>query len=107
MTRTLCIGLCAAAVGCTSYVFEPRLPESVKEVNRVVPAGKPIPADILFVVDNSGSMADDQENLARNLDKFIDVIAGSSGGDYQIAVTTTDLDSPGGEQGGLVAYPAQ
>ena len=28
-------------------------------------------SDILFVIDNSGSMAQEQENLAKNLDKFI------------------------------------
>ena len=35
------------------------------------PAVKPTLADILFVVDNSGSMADEQENLALNFDAFI------------------------------------
>ena len=49
----------------------------------------PTPTDILFVVDNSGSMADEQENLAQNFDQFIQQIAGA--GDYRIAVVTTDL----------------
>lgn len=95
MGRTSWIRAFAAAslfgTGCTKYTFEERVPESIKEVNRVVPAAKPTPADILFVVDNSGSMDDEQENLRRNFGAFIDEIAGA--GDYQLAIVTTDLDS--------------
>ncbi|MCA9549121.1 MAG: VWA domain-containing protein [Myxococcales bacterium] len=58
-----------------------------------------VPADILFVIDNSGSIIQSQENLATNFSNFVDQVAGA--GDYRIAVVTTDLDSSGGEQGGL------
>jgi hypothetical protein len=94
------LALTIGLAGCTKYTFDIREPENVKEVNRVVAAGKPTPADVLFVVDNSGSMADEQENLARNFAAFINEIAGA--GDYQLAVVTTDLDSPTGERGGRV-----
>jgi hypothetical protein len=83
--------LALIAFGCTKYDFDGRPPEDLKEVNRVVQAGKPTPADVLFIVDNSGSMADEQENLARNFSAFINAIAGA--GDYQLAIVTTDLDS--------------
>ena len=43
--------------------------------------------DILFVVDNSGSMGTYQTQLASNLQGFINLINGL---DYRIAVTTTD-----------------
>lgn len=46
--------------------------------------------DVLWVIDNSGSMQPRQENLARNLQSFMDVFS-KSGIDYRIAVTTTDI----------------
>src|SRR5688572_15430483 len=76
-------------VGCQDYLFEQKFPERIKESQIVVPAAVPTPADILFVVDNSGSMADEQERLASNFDAFIREIAGA--GDYQIGVVSTDL----------------
>ncbi len=51
--------------------------------------GEVTPADILFVVDNSGSMIANQTQLANNFDTFINVFA-TSGVDYQIAFITTD-----------------
>ena len=51
--------------------------------------GEVVPADILFVVDNSGSMIANQTQLANNFDTFINVFA-ASGVDYQIAFITTD-----------------
>src|SRR5688500_11827035 len=84
-----------ALTGCQDYLFEQKLPEKVKEAQIIMPAGEPTPADILFVVDNSGSMADEQEILAANFDAFINQIAGA--GNYQIGIVTTDLDSQNGE----------
>ncbi|MBX3211745.1 MAG: hypothetical protein KF850_06910 [Labilithrix sp.] len=64
-------------------------------------AGPPPPAveckkmDIVFVIDNSQSMKEEQENLAKNFPEFVKVIneyktdAGESL-DYRVAVTTTD-----------------
>lgn len=46
--------------------------------------------DVLWVVDNSGSMAPRQDNLARNFSSFIDLFTRSSI-DFRIAVTTTDI----------------
>ncbi len=57
-------------------------------------------ADVLFVVDNSCSMDQEQANLGSNLGAFL-AFAQSQGIDYQIAVTTTDVD-PGGEDGRFV-----
>ncbi|MCB9647043.1 MAG: hypothetical protein H6730_10680 [Deltaproteobacteria bacterium] len=58
-----------------------------------------VPADILFVVDNSGSIEAHQQNLAANFASFVNQVAGT--GDYRIAVISTDLDTSGGEQGGV------
>ncbi|MBC7467419.1 MAG: hypothetical protein H7256_15625 [Bdellovibrio sp.] len=45
--------------------------------------------DVLFVVDNSGSMAASQANLATNFPSFINYFK-NKGYDYRLAVTTTD-----------------
>jgi|6_EtaG_2_1085325.scaffolds.fasta_scaffold14120_2 hypothetical protein len=45
--------------------------------------------DILFVIDNSGSMNSNQTNLKNNFDDFMAVFV-SAGVDYQIALITTD-----------------
>ena len=47
--------------------------------------------DVLFVVDNSGSMGEEQSNLARNFDAFIDA-ADAWDSDFQIGVVTTQID---------------
>ncbi|WP_044193493.1 choice-of-anchor D domain-containing protein [Hyalangium minutum] len=63
--------------------------------------------DVLFVVDNSGSMMEEQQSLGANFAAFMSA-ATASGVDYHIGVTTTGLDSssggwsscPGGAEGG-------
>lgn len=45
--------------------------------------------DILWVIDNSGSMASSQENVANNFDSFIDLF-NEKGMDYRMAVVTTE-----------------
>ena len=50
--------------------------------------------DILWVVDNSGSMEDSQENLARNFNSFINRFVDENTDqlvDFQMAIITTDL----------------
>lgn len=48
-------------------------------------------ADFLFVIDNSGSMSDEQNELSRLTQSFIQTI-GASGIDYQVGTITTDSD---------------
>ncbi|MES2857535.1 MAG: hypothetical protein V4692_16815 [Bdellovibrionota bacterium] len=45
--------------------------------------------DILWVVDNSGSMESSQQNLAVNMRRFVDIF-NARGFDYSMAVTTSD-----------------
>lgn len=47
--------------------------------------------DILFVVDNSGSMGQEQTNLAQNFPLFIDVLE-QRNLDYRVGITTTGKD---------------
>src|SRR5262245_37249544 len=98
--RLIAMTITTSALGCQDYLFEQKFPERVKEAQIVMPAATPTPADILFVVDNSGSMADEQQRLADNFDKFINQIAGA--GDYQIGIVSTDLETMNGEVSGLV-----
>jgi len=51
--------------------------------------------DILFVIDNSGSMAEEQALLSANFAAFIDVLeAPGVKANYRIGVTTTDAGNP-------------
>lgn len=50
--------------------------------------------DILFVMDNSGSMTSHQRNLSNNIDIFLNEISKIKV-DYQIGVITTDEDDDG------------
>ncbi|MCB9729254.1 MAG: choice-of-anchor D domain-containing protein [Deltaproteobacteria bacterium] len=54
--------------------------------------------DVLFVVDDSGSMGEEQQNLAANLGVFIQA-ANAWEADYRIGVTTTDASLEGALQG--------
>lgn len=61
-----------------------------------------IPAvDILFVIDNSGSMSSNQQNLANNIQAFIQFFASDTAVDFHIGVTSTDTSSSG-EKGAFV-----
>lgn len=62
--------------------------------------------DFLFVVDNSGSMVEEQTNLATNFDRLIDeAVAWDT--DYQIGIITTEIDEEyrGRQPGELVGDP--
>ena len=48
--------------------------------------------DLLVVIDNSCSMIEEQENLARNFEELINTFTAAET-DWQIAVTTTDVES--------------
>lgn len=50
--------------------------------------------DLLFVIDDSGSMGDEQQALADNFKAFM-AYANEQQVDYHIAVTTTDTDASG------------
>lgn len=56
--------------------------------------------DILWVVDNSGSMSDDLVTVGNNFDAFIQVFIDYDL-DYQVGVITTDVDNPA-QSGNLV-----
>jgi len=59
--------------------------------------------DVLFVVDNSGSMGEEQGSLRRNFQQFIGG-AQQFANDYQLGIVTTDMDSEA-QQGRLLGNP--
>jgi hypothetical protein len=60
-----------------------------ENIDRIVQVTQPS-ADVLWLVDNSGSMSDNQRDLANNFPDFMDYFLGS-GLDYHIGVVTTDM----------------
>ena len=72
---------------------------SIKEIEKhdTIEIQKPNDAkvDILFVIDNSGSMASYQKSLSDNIDKFISIFANAQIiPDFKIGVITTDNPVP-------------
>jgi len=64
------------------------------EATRVVPAA--VKTDILFVIDDSGSMDEEQANLRDNLAAFIDaLVAAPIANEFQIGITTTSVEGYG------------
>ncbi|HEV8320854.1 MAG TPA: hypothetical protein VG389_04520 [Myxococcota bacterium] len=51
-------------------------------------------ADILFVIDNSGSMCEEQINLRASFQSFIDGLTAFADVDFHISVVTTDTMDP-------------
>ena len=98
---TAAAAVIAAVAGCQDYLFQRVCAEQIIEEEQTFAAARPKPADILFIVDNSGSMREEQQNLADNFGLFINEIAGA--GDYRIAVVTTDQTSAQ-ERTGLAVF---
>jgi hypothetical protein len=61
--------------------------------------------DVLFVIDNSGSMGQEQTNLGENFPGFIGVIE-ESGLDFRVAITTTGVDYTYYQSTPLGSFPA-
>lgn len=76
-------------------------PQPVVEQTDFVTQARPPVADVLFVVDNSCSMEDNQDSLKENFPRFMRFFEGS-GIDYHIGVVSTDTEL-GAEAGVLQA----
>lgn len=66
---------------------------NIRQVTKSIPVTSNHKADILIVIDNSGSMAPEQLNMAQRFSSFLDTLKNL---DWQLAIVTTDvdLDSP-------------
>ena len=81
-----CLGLTALQSGCTEQGFTQLTVLDVFQQDRTNAV------DLLVVIDNSCSMIEEQENLARNFEALIQTF-NEAETDWQIAVTTTDVES--------------
>ncbi|MCB9678317.1 MAG: VWA domain-containing protein [Alphaproteobacteria bacterium] len=70
-------------------VSVPPEPENPVQIDRIVQVTEPV-VDILFVVDNSSSMGDEQFILQQNFPSFVDYFT-NSGLDYHIGMVSTDV----------------
>ncbi|MBX9768356.1 MAG: hypothetical protein K2X47_13865, partial [Bdellovibrionales bacterium] len=73
------------------------IPLEPSYVDRFVSDG-PAAVDVLVVVDNSGSMTFEQQNMADRVGSLVDALNAGAGGklSWRIAVTTTDLSDLNG-----------
>lgn len=89
MRRIAAIVVCGAALaGCSEYDYrEITMTETFDQV------AEPAAADVLFVVDNSSSMSEEQALLQSNFASFVELIR-ESFANFQLGVTTTDVIAP-------------
>jgi|JI10StandDraft_1071094.scaffolds.fasta_scaffold46816_2 hypothetical protein len=96
----------AGLTACNGHPVD-RLDNVVTAVNREeneLPAKTKI--DLLFLVDNSGSMCQEQANLTRNFSAFSEFLYGlGDSADYRIAVISTDMQTEG-QKGRFLNTPA-
>jgi len=87
----VCVVVFGIAISCQDYYFFNLPQKPTTEFNDFKSIETITKSDILFMIDNSGSMAQEQENLAKNLDKFINGIV-SAQNDFHIGIVTTDVN---------------
>ena len=135
MSKMILVALSTSLLfGCADRPVEKVPPQEFIEDVETYPLSLETEVDILFVIDNSNSMGQEQANLARNFSKFIDALRtsklGSDGSgkpctaqdssgckipDVHIGVVSTDLGAgsyglpscevSGGDGGKLLAKP--
>lgn len=104
--RLVLAAVAAGLAGCSEYTVEAAGPPggrynppalgAVVQVDRITQVSPP-QVDILWVIDNSQTMAEEQDKLLGSFDAFIRYFAGS-GLDFHVGVVSTDMEDP--EQSG-------
>jgi len=91
-TTTLLLGATLVALqGCSACDSVPPTSLEACQASQVLP--DKVQTDILFVIDDSGSMSQEQANLAASLDTFITALAASPvQNEFRIAVTNTSIE---------------
>ncbi len=92
------LGGCQGCLGCSTSPLDAQGSQLPRSCQAEQPLIEPQKLDILFVVDNSDSMADKQEKVAAQLTSFIDQIKQSGGvrQDFRVGVITTSVYLHGG-----------
>ena len=92
---TSCAMAMAMASGCLEHPLKPVELEKGSEVEDQLQLTVNKDVDILFVIDNSGSMGEEQAILAANFGSFIEVLeAEDVEANYRIGITTSDNGNP-------------
>ncbi len=93
------VGLAALLTGCPDRTISEVNPQQGRVEYKDIPVTVNRNIDILFVIDDSGSMADKQSNLASNFPNFVNVLNTIEGGlpDVHIGVITSDMGTKGTE----------
>ncbi len=115
MTAAAHLALLAAAAGCADRSLSAVPPRPSGEQRQEIPVSSNRDIDILFVVDDSDSMAQEQGSLARNFPEFVRVLE-SIGDlpDLHLGVVSSDVgtapyevaDCEGDGDDGLLQVPA-
>src|SRR6266540_1241286 len=96
----LAVALVSWASGCQDYKFNPVHPCIIQPGSERVQLSSVSSADVLFVVDDSGSMAGEQAKLALAFDRFVGSLHGYNDlrvanhlepFDFHLAMTTTSV----------------
>jgi hypothetical protein len=95
------LGLVLVLAACQEYnlqgpssvvtTYNPPSLEVAERVDHITQVTVPS-VDVLFVIDNSGSMAEEQKNLRDNFESFMRYFT-DSGLDYHVGVVSTDMDN--------------
>ncbi len=95
---SLLVGSCVALpalFACLDHPLKPVEYEASQEEMEGIAITVNKDVDILFVIDNSGSMGEEQGNLAKNFGTFISVLEDPEvKANYRLGVTTTDNGNP-------------
>jgi hypothetical protein len=101
----LCLAATGLLTGCPDRSISEVEPQQDRIEAKVIPVDVNRDVDILFLIDDSGSMADKQNNLAANFPRFIEVLSAIPGGllNVHIGVATSDYGAT--DSTGRVAPP--
>ena len=87
----------ALLAGCPDREITEQPPRPSRQTSTVVEIDQDRDIDILFVIDNSNSMADEQQQLTANFPKFMEVLGGVEGGlpNVHIGVVSSNVGAGG------------
>jgi hypothetical protein len=90
-----CVAAGALIPGCTSHPLVAVTPGPEAEDNQLFPIESTKKIDLLFVIDDSGSMREEQTSLRANFPRFMQALEVAGTPDLQIAVISTDVGAGG------------
>jgi hypothetical protein len=108
------ISMTLLASTCLGRELAKEEPDTSGQQHQFIPVELERSFDILFVIDNSGSMAEEQESLAQNFQRFMAVVETSAVNSVHIGVVSTDMGAGGyaiggcstrGDEGSLQSQP--